>query len=74
MTHTTDNEMLWLMNGSRNGNGHLPGVQERGSQNRHGALQTAASLLTEDLTGEEASGPGNSRCRSIRGILKNGDT
>lgn len=74
MRHNADNEKKWQMNGSRNGNGYLPGVQERGSQERHGALQTAASLLTEDLTGEEASGPGNSRYRSIRGILKKGDT
>jgi hypothetical protein len=74
MTHTTDNEMLWQMNGSRNGKGYLPGVQERGSQDPHGALQTAASLLAEDLTGEEASGPGNSRYPSIRGIIRKGDT
>jgi hypothetical protein len=74
MTHTTDNEMLWLMNGSRTGNGYLPGVRKTCSVNRHGALQTAGSLLAEDLTGDEVSSPGNSRYRSIRGILWKGDT
>lgn len=74
MTHTIDNEMLWQMNGSRNGKGYLPGVQERGSQDPHGALQTAASLPAEDLTGEDASGPGNSRYPSMWGILGKGDT
>lgn len=74
MTHTTDNEILWEMNGSRAGNGYLPGVQEIGSQDRHGAQQTAASRLAEYLTCEQPSGAGNSRYRFIRGILGKGDT
>jgi hypothetical protein len=74
MRHNADNEKKWQMNGSRNGKGYLSGVQERGSLDPHGALQTAASLPAEDLTSEEASGPGNSRYPSIRGIPGRGDT
>jgi hypothetical protein len=73
MRHNADNEMIWPMNGCRNGNGYLPGVQEIGSPDRHGQ-QTAGPRLAEDLTGEQPSGSGYSRYRTIRGILGKGDT